>query len=309
MSTDGQHGVESGKFKQYWQRQLLYNGPMLMDQIYQPFRFGILYLISHYTTPPLIQWLKKMSKTNETDRNQDSSPMHTLILQPLSDLIMLSSHLAFKHLCPSLLKPHIVDPFQWTPYHFTISNVVIASMGVSVAYFRSYFYFRNKVKDCEKWPFVYDYMMNGDFSQIIKESLEQYPLSDDFHIELTLKLYPVIKYKYFESPSGSKSASHSSRSSLSNTTMSALSELNIMRSDPQFPLSPSPKPQRSSSSVYELKIVQFTAANVAWYLLHFLLLFESLKFPENGFDEKVFDEMGQSEHPTSTAPNGGSAPL
>ena len=278
-SNDSKHGNEDGKVKQYWQRQLLYNGPMLIDQIYQPFRFGIFYLISHYTTPPLIQWLKYMSTT---DRNQNSSSIHTLVLQPLFDLIIFSSQLAFKHLCTSLLKPHIVHPFQWTPYHFTISNVLIASMGVSLAYFRSYFYFRNKVKDCEKWPFVYDYMMNGDFSEIIKESLEQYPLSDDFHIELTLKLYPVIKYKYFDIASASKSASHSSRSSLSNTTMSALSELNILRNDPQFPLSPSPKPQRSSSSVYELKIVQFTAANVAWYLFPFSFFWcsESLKFPE-----------------------------
>eukprot|EP01084_Bolivina_argentea_P150635 263043_1 len=192
---------EPSKLRQYWQRRLLYNGPMLLDLCNQPKRFLIFYYLAHFATPPLMQWLEHSSHhTNNFSQPLTKEIVLSGIIHSLGKYIVYSVKSAYKHLCPSSIKSYIINPFAWTPYHYQMSCVVIGSMAVFTSYIHSYLYFRRAVDERLHWPAVYDHMMNRHFTNCIRDllELETYPLNDNFHIDLTVKLFPIIKHNYFD---------------------------------------------------------------------------------------------------------------
>eukprot|EP01084_Bolivina_argentea_P106283 190232_1 len=223
------------RIKQYWQHKMLYNGPMIIDLCDQPKRFLFIYYFTYYTASPFIKWLKHASINS-------IKPHHTIesfILTPLRQSLIYSYKTIYKYLCPSIIKEYIINPFDWTPYHYQLSYLFISSIGCLITFIYSYLYFNKSLNDRLEWPYVYDYMMNKNFSICLRNLLNNYPLNDTFHIDLTVKLYPIICKQQQEY--------------LNNTN----------HNNNEYRMSASPRP--ILSKVYELKIVQFTAANVAWY--------------------------------------------
>jgi len=141
------------------------------------------------------------------------------LFNPMGKLLVYSMSKMYSLFCPSLLQSVLLHPFE--PHHYQLSYVYIASMGALSTLLYSWLYYRHTLRERLQWPYVYDYLMNSQFSAAICELLQTRPLHDNLHIDLTLKLFPIVKFNYF-------GAGH-------------------------------------ERQLYELKIVQFTAANAAWY--------------------------------------------